>query len=186
LSISAGSSRYWYGVYYAIGMIFIYPIGIPLLYFLLLWWNVQDIRKAVKHKSPEEIDEELSETKCLINMTESMIQDIRNDILQHYVRRPTPDEIEISYFVKQHTTNFINYKHLNFLYIAYEPKYWYWEVIETFRRLLFTAFLVMSVSAPNLKVNFLFFIIIIIIFLIILLYILFIIINNNIYFIDCW
>ena len=79
-------------MYYAIGMIFVYPIGIPLLYFILLRWNVNDIRKTVKHKSPEEIDKELSETKCLINMSESMLEDIRNDILQHYVRRPTADE----------------------------------------------------------------------------------------------
>ena len=137
-------------------MIFVYPIGIPLLYFILLRWNVNDIRKTVKHKSPEEIDKELSETKCLINMNESMIHDIRNDILQHCVRRPTVDEIEISYYVRQKTENFINYSHLEFLYIAYEPKYWHWEVIETIRRLLFTAFLVMSTSSPNLKVCFLF------------------------------
>jgi hypothetical protein len=43
-SLSCTSDRYYWGRNYAIGMIFIYPIGIPLFYFLLLWTNRDDIQ----------------------------------------------------------------------------------------------------------------------------------------------
>jgi hypothetical protein len=36
---------------------------------------------------------------------------------------------------------------ISFLYEAYEPKYWYWEVVETTRRLMLTA--VLSVCGPG-------------------------------------
>ena len=36
---------------------------------------------------------------------------------------------------------------LEFLFSAYEPRFWYWEVVETTRRLLLTA--VLSVCAPG-------------------------------------
>jgi hypothetical protein len=35
--------------------------------------------------------------------------------------------------------NYITAQELSFLHEAYEPKFWYWEVIETTRRLLLTA-----------------------------------------------
>jgi hypothetical protein len=48
-SVSCTSDRYYWGRNYAIGMIFIYPIGVPLFYFLLLWTNRDDIKSR---KSP--------------------------------------------------------------------------------------------------------------------------------------
>ena len=36
---------------------------------------------------------------------------------------------------------------LSFLWQAYQPQYWYWEVIETTRRLMLTA--VLSVAEPG-------------------------------------
>ena len=50
------------------------------------------------------------------------------------------------------TKNTITCEHLVFLHKAYEPKYWYWEIIETVRRLFFTAILVITPMAPNVQI----------------------------------
>ena len=42
-SIVYDSPRYWQGVYWAIAMIAVYPVGIPLFYFCLLYYNKQSI-----------------------------------------------------------------------------------------------------------------------------------------------
>jgi hypothetical protein len=42
-SVSCTSDRYYWGRNYAFGMIFIYPIGVPLFYFLLLWTRRDEI-----------------------------------------------------------------------------------------------------------------------------------------------
>merc|ERR1712070_664947 len=46
-SISCNSDRYRYGVAWAIFMIFIYPIGLPILYFCLLY-NIR--KELIDHK----------------------------------------------------------------------------------------------------------------------------------------
>lgn len=45
------------------------------------------------------------------------------------------------------------YKSLDFLFKSYEPKFWYWEVIETFRRLFFTFLLEFGALGPNFQVR---------------------------------
>ncbi len=40
---------------------------------------------------------------------------------------------------------------LKFLFSAYEPRYWYWEVIETVRRVLLTGVLVLIHQGSNLQ-----------------------------------
>jgi hypothetical protein len=42
-SISCSSDRYYVGCAYAIAMIFVYPIGVPVFYFWLLYSHQQDI-----------------------------------------------------------------------------------------------------------------------------------------------
>ena len=103
--------------------------------------------------SEEDIEKELSSLHCFEQLNDNTMIDIKNDVLSHDVRRPNSDEIQISHYVECKSMNFINYSHLTFLYVAYEPRYWYWEIFETFRRLLFTAFIVLSTgTSPNLQV----------------------------------
>lgn len=40
----------------------------------------------------------------------------------------------------------VHYTDLVFLYKIYEPEYWYWEIVETVRRLVFTCILAVSSS----------------------------------------
>ena len=153
LSIQYASPRYWFGVYWAIAMLFVYPFGIPFLYYILLYKSVDDIRLVVQQESAEQIDTEIRASRSLANVSDRSVAEIREAILYNNTRRPTHDEVEYNYYVMQKEKMFINYIHLSFLYVAYEPKYWYWEVIETFRRLVFTALVVMSTTSANLNVR---------------------------------
>ena len=123
LSISCSTDRYQFGSLWAGLMILVYPIGIPLLYYWLLSANRNYIRYV--------------EDDGTVRPT-----------------RPSDKEIERlkAKYPEDYPDNIINHNHLKFLYRAYEPQYWYWEVIETFRRLCFTAFVVMASSTPGLQV----------------------------------
>ncbi len=43
LSLSCSSDRYRFGVIYAKCMIAVYPVGIPVFYLTVLWWNKKRI-----------------------------------------------------------------------------------------------------------------------------------------------
>ena len=43
---------------------------------------------------------------------------------------------------------------LDFLYMYYQPEFWYWEVVDTVRRLLLTAVLSMVSSNDGVKVRY--------------------------------
>ena len=124
LSISCSSERYDFGVMWATIMVFVYPLGIPALYYYLLKINLDDIVKVVAVNSRSDNGE----------VTYLEVRPSERD----YATRPT-------------STRLVTYKALSFLYQAYEPKFWYWEIIETTRRLFFTALLVFPATA-NLQV----------------------------------
>jgi hypothetical protein len=98
LSLSCSSARYSLGVIYAKCMIVVYPVGIPVFYLAVLWWNKDKILQyhidVKKNVSTEELREK--------NMAILPMQ---------------------------------------YLYGCYKPQYWYFEVIETLRRLMLTGFL---------------------------------------------
>lgn len=101
-SISCVSSRYYFGRIYAVCMILVYPVGVPFLYFILLY--------SRRHFIQTRDSKALSEL-CLAKM-----------------------------------------KPLSFLYSSYEPRYWYWEIVETFRRILLTGVLVLVAQGSALQI----------------------------------
>ena len=122
MSVSCSSERYRIGVLWASVMVLIYPIGIPALYYYLLSLNKDDIRKV------------------------TTVSDGKGGEAVE-ITRPT----ESDYESRGRSKNFVSYQDLAFLYSAYEPQFWYWEIIETARRLFFTALLVFP-ATPNLQV----------------------------------
>mmetsp|Transcript_77161 Transcript_77161/g.221760 ORF Transcript_77161/g.221760 Transcript_77161/m.221760 type:complete len:868 (+) Transcript_77161:968-3571(+) len=104
-----GHGTTMYGVWsiYAIAFIFVYPIGIPLMYFVLLWRHRDDIDPIV----PE---------------------------LGHKGRMDGAHSEAVDLAVAQRHKN-PNIKPVAFLYTPYEPRFWWWEVIECIRRLLMTS-----------------------------------------------
>jgi hypothetical protein len=98
LSLSCSSDRYRFGVIYAKCMIAVYPVGVPLFYLAVLWWNKDKILQY--HR------------------------DLKNNVPFVEIRAKNMAILPMEY-----------------LYGCYKPKYWYFEVIETLRRLLLTGFL---------------------------------------------
>jgi hypothetical protein len=95
-SISCASDRYLWGYSYAIAMVFVYPVGVPLFYFYLMYRK----RHILLH---------------------------RND----------PPPVEIS------EEDLSSIEPLAFLFDDYAPEFWYWEIIETFRKVSLTGALVL-------------------------------------------
>lgn len=54
---------------------------------------------------------------------------------------------------KNHVVENSNYKTLDFLFQSYEPKFWYWEVIEAVRRLFFTFLLEFGAASEPIQVG---------------------------------
>jgi hypothetical protein len=115
LGVSCSSARYRFGVNWAIAMIFVYPFGISGFYLYVLYIN----RKAIKRweGSPEAVEDGLGFLRARSsNISRRTIASSNNMILSNLI---TPREIKL-------------------LFRSYKEQYWYWEVIETMRRILLT------------------------------------------------
>ena len=121
LSISCSSSRYYFGVHWAIAMIFVYPIGITCLYAYVLYVNREDIINQQEIESPVVVP--IPSLKTGVPGGEEAIC-------------PSP-----SASARSGVMQYVTFKEIEFLHKAYEGRCWYWEVVETVRRLLLTAVL---------------------------------------------
>jgi hypothetical protein len=125
LSIAQDSHRYHYGVIWAAVFILVYPIGVPLLYLYVLYANktaIKDLREAEEGQ-----------------FSATVARDAFRD----------PSNQQKSFIVRSHerVLHYITPSSIFFLYGAYEGQFWYWEVVETLRRILLTA--VISVVSPG-------------------------------------
>eukprot|EP01041_Mallomonas_annulata_P004483 gene4483-8920_t len=111
--IDCTSDRYKLGVLWALVMIFVYPIGIPCMYYLLLY----------------KFKDKIKETK-------------KSSLNVHSTSTSTSTHKDSLY---------VTVSALSFLYIDYEPQFWYWEVVETFRKLALTA--ILSVISESIGVQ---------------------------------
>jgi hypothetical protein len=120
------SGRYQFGVSWAIAMIIVYPVGVLSIYFYTLWYNHLEIIE--NDYTPEKMEELLERERIL----REEYKELHNGSDVGFVmpgRKPP-------------STGFMKYitaEQLNFLCKAYEGRCWYWEVVETIRRLLLTA-----------------------------------------------
>ena len=123
LSISCSSSRYHFGVHWAIAMIFVYPVGILSMYAYVLYVNREDIVSQNDMESGNTPAVGVTVVSAKTDATDgekaaSTSTSTRGGLMQH-----------------------ITYKEIEFLHKAYEGRCWYWEIVETVRRLLLTAVL---------------------------------------------
>ncbi|GMI00735.1 hypothetical protein TrVE_jg11097 [Triparma verrucosa] len=102
--------EYWFYWTYAMAMIAVYPVGIPLMYFILVY-RKRDLLECEQGQ----LEESMSDNAAL------------KEALK--IRAKNEEENE-------------TLKSLRFLYGAYEPKYWWFEIFETLRKLALTGFLV--------------------------------------------
>jgi hypothetical protein len=152
-------SPYWYkGVLYASLMIIIYPIGIPLMYLLLLYG------------CKDELISRSTDSNTIAKSGTSMSNnDDNNSCSNNNDNNNNDHDIRSRYIIRDDNINYnndnndsskdddddkIDSKQLSisalrtsFLWEPYEPKYWYWEIIECYRRITLIA--VLSLISPG-------------------------------------
>ena len=131
LSISVTSSRYRFCLAWAAFMFAVYPVGVPCLYFFVLYINRDKIR--AKPSSSEEGTFSRREPNGGIRSPTSDKRVTTVDRIREYI---TPQTI-------------------HFLHGTYDGEFWYWEILETSRRLFLTALL--SIVASGTMVCLLFY-----------------------------
>jgi hypothetical protein len=122
MSVSCSSDYYHRGVAFAVFMLLVYVVGIPCMYYLLLYYN----REEIAHRDDK--------------VTTADVATQTNDDLADEV----PWQLRVSLraaLAPKHRVMSSRAQRLAFLWDAYEPRFWYWEVVETTRRLMLTAVL---------------------------------------------
>jgi predicted outer membrane repeat protein len=187
LNMSCDAHAYHMAVAWAVAMIFVYPIGLPCLYWYILLREKDAIisREMDEDDGKSENDEnkqagattngdstaasghgdggdvEMSEISHVSYVSDNPLHSTRGGAqkvgVEHALKmlEPVPvlDETPGG---GDHVTNNTDNKAsrlgtLSFLFAAYAPQYWYWEVVETYRRLFMTA--VISVVDPGTSVQ---------------------------------
>jgi hypothetical protein len=144
MTISCSSSYYYNWRLYAILMIFVYPVGIPVLYASLLW----SVRKEISSRPSAHLRRKLLREAALASSTHATHLDNSYDSPSSPKsdRNHLREELHLLEEKDDHVYSAAA-KRLSFLWEAYEPQYWYWELIETTRRLILTA--VISLITPG-------------------------------------
>jgi hypothetical protein len=170
MRISCSSDYYYGGVAYASVMVLIYPIGIPLLYL----WMLYNARDEIKNRDRDPAEVEAERMASMSADTEENVSsvDIVNPMMAARMSsgslsvssvrsgsiveppKASDDTEDVNVLAiagadpsEKHSNVSANTARLGFLWAAYSPEYWYWEVIETTRRLMLTA--VLSVVEPG-------------------------------------
>ena len=169
MRISCTSDYYYGGLVFASVMVLVYPVGIPLMYL----WMLYNARDEIKNRD-KTVEEDLSVGKERIVVENPMLRE--RDVSRgssvstvsaasgaplpphSQYRQPSVllgregSTCSVLSLVgedptEEHTTVSPNTARLSFLWAPYSPEFWYWEVIETTRRLMLTA--VLSVVEPG-------------------------------------
>jgi hypothetical protein len=140
MRISCDSDYYRSGVGYASVMAVLYVGGIPLMYALLLYRSRHEI--AGRFIAPPSTEGETAPpdtiAACKLDAESAGIG--LETGAGEKVEGVTAEEPE-NHLVKRTDAAALQARMISFLYEAYEPQYWYWEVVETTRRLVLTAVL---------------------------------------------
>lgn len=134
---------------------FRYPIGVPALYFYLLYIARDEIIKTkpelvtLEVLLPEDSTERqrsIREAHAALDTRASALGDLQ------FLRHTTTGPVVVQTSVTKHSFAAIVARQLGFLHGAYERQYYYWEVIETTRRLLLTAVVSVVGTGTSLQV----------------------------------
>jgi hypothetical protein len=112
-------------------MIILYPIGVPSLYLYLLY--------SCKHEITARNMKRDNNSQSALNIRKQESANQCDE--ENACHDPTSKSVSVDRPISSQTMR------LRFLWKAYQPKYWYWEVIETTRKLMLTA--VLSVCSPG-------------------------------------
>jgi hypothetical protein len=155
MSISCQTKRYQNACYYAMFMILIYPIGVPCLDLALLITVKDDIRSRILRKMDFDGNRESdSQMQKIITLSrhQNEMKSKRNLSFDHdrafEANSYLPNFLRpVMRRFRHKLRKFVTSHSIRFLYNPYLSKYWYWEIIETYRRIFLTA--VISVVATG-------------------------------------
>jgi hypothetical protein len=159
MRISCTSDYYKRGVAYAAVMIVVYVVGIPLMYLILLYRSRKEIMERfdapASHASVAASEVNLPATDPESTAFENCAQvDGATDKAGDFASAGGEGEQTSNYpdgpkneLLARHDHAARHALMISFLYESYEPRFWYWEVVETTRRLMLTA--VLSVCGPG-------------------------------------
>jgi hypothetical protein len=139
MRISCDSDYYRSGVGYAAVMAVLYVGGIPLMYALLLYRSRSEITGRFTTAPSTE-----GETAPLDTIAAAKADDEHSGVgleANDVKCKDAVTEAVVNYLEKRADSAALEARMISFLYEAYEPKFWYWEVVETTRRLVLTAVL---------------------------------------------
>jgi hypothetical protein len=155
LSIATDSHRYRFGIIWASVFAFVYPVGVPLLYLYVLWYNRKAIRglkdavpkpkQAMRPKPPQKlfsipVINDAGDYISKKDLTDSDAAEKASGKRCSWLRSCLVSN-------DKNIMDYITPESIYFLYGAYESQFFYWEVLETLRRILLTA--VVSVISPG-------------------------------------
>jgi hypothetical protein len=163
MSISCQTIYYRRWTVYVVLMMIIYPIGIPSLYLYLLRQHRDELinRNDADHFKHKEDTESLP--AFVIAQQQGRVFEREDEESGGNHSRPSHSSRESESFSSNARRGSVmdreaeraeKYAHMSptarrlaFLWQAYKPEYWYWEIIETTRKLMLTA--VLSVCSPG-------------------------------------
>ena len=128
MQISCDSDHYKFGVLYACFMIILYPLGVLLFYMYMLYSCKDDIKYRNKNLAENSAPKSHSKSSAVFPTTEFILSELAVDSAVEGKVSPRSGR-------------------LAFLWAAYKPEYWYFEIVETSRRMILTALL--SVISPG-------------------------------------
>jgi len=142
-------SAYWYkGVIYSCFLLIIYPIGIPMLYLRLMYRCKDELKNRSKINENEEKNH-MKETNNNNNSTSNISININLDRMESI---NLTDDMNMSFKNLHNDSNNKNElssyaKCLAMLWEPYNNEYWYWEVIECYRRIILIS--IVSIINPG-------------------------------------
>jgi hypothetical protein len=148
-SISCQSAYYHSWTGYAYFMILVYPVGIPAVYLYLLYRRRDEI-------SSRDVEVDVPTADTAVTAMPSPDQSIAvagkieephsQSILPPMLFRDSTVDDERPSIMRRDVLT-AETERLSFLWSSYKPEFWYWEVVESTRRIVLTA--VLSVCGPG-------------------------------------
>jgi hypothetical protein len=137
LSISCSSDRFHQGIIWASIMCIVYPFGVPLMYYMLLRLHRDIIREGDVWvaQSPETPELNGKSTK---QKSEGRKPKRGEQLSNNRPSQAVTDMQKRGFYLESDDCQIESIK---FLFESYRGKFWYWEVVETTRRLMLTAVL---------------------------------------------
>eukprot|EP01034_Spumella_vulgaris_P036749 gene36749-45334_t len=132
-SIATNSSKYVWGRAYAAAMIFVYPIGIPVYYLYVLYTARDAIQSRVgKKESEDPQDENVSKKQDIVHERAMSVSAKKSAKIADYNsgKHDTSSWLTKLGYKPQPTFDLTDeqiMRPLKFLFLAYEPEFWYWE-----------------------------------------------------------